>query len=183
MITLLSKQNLDFMPCPNEYHLILDNALPPQALITAALGLIFDGDRFLMTRLNARGWDIPGGHIEPGESPRTAVIREIYEETAVHVRDLQLFAYEKFVVHGSIPEGYQYPCPVSYQVFYLGHVATFDPFTPTSETQARKLFTPEETRQTEWGNRGSVLYEAALVAVTAPTKNELNTLSNRFDAA
>lgn len=179
MIILLSKQNLDFMPRPNEYHLILDNALPSQELITAALGLIFDGDRFLMTRLNARGWDIPGGHLVPGESPRTAVIREIYEETAARVRDLQVFAYDKFVIHGSVPEGYKYPYPVSYQVFYLGHVAAFDPFVPTNEAHTRKLFTPEEVCQTEWGKRDCTLYEAALAAVTAQL-NEPNPLSSKI---
>ena len=28
-----------------------------------------------------KGWEIPGGHIEPGESWQEAVIREMYEET------------------------------------------------------------------------------------------------------
>lgn len=84
MDILFTKRNLDIMPKPNEYHLILDKELPPRELITAALGLIFDGDRFLMTKLNKRGWDIPGRHLEPGEAPNVAAQRDIYEETAVH---------------------------------------------------------------------------------------------------
>jgi 8-oxo-dGTP diphosphatase len=27
-----------------------------------------------------RGWDIPGGYVEPGESPRQAAVREVAEE-------------------------------------------------------------------------------------------------------
>lgn len=31
-------------------------------------------------------WEFPGGKIEPGESPEQALVREIEEELAVHVR-------------------------------------------------------------------------------------------------
>ena len=32
-------------------------------------------------------WDLAGGHVETGESPRAAVIRECFEELGVHVHD------------------------------------------------------------------------------------------------
>ena len=103
MAVLLTKHNVEFMPQPNAYYLVLDDVLPPQHLITAALALIFDDNHLLMTQLQP-SWlrDIPGGHLETGESPETAVRREIYEETAAYVRDLKLFAQEKFVIHGSV---------------------------------------------------------------------------------
>lgn len=31
-------------------------------------------------------WEIPGGHIDFGEDPNNAVIREIYEETGIHIK-------------------------------------------------------------------------------------------------
>ena len=165
MPSLISKQNLDFMPKPNRYQLVLDDMLPSQELITAVFGLIFDEELFLMTQLNKRGWDIPGGHIEAGELPIDAVIREIFEETATRVKNLQIFAYERFELQGAIPESYKYPCPISYQLFYLGQVMMMEDFSPTNEAHARKLFTPEEVGRTAWGRRGMILYEAALTAI------------------
>lgn len=32
-------------------------------------------------------WDLAGGHVEPGESPRRALDRECLEELGVHVRE------------------------------------------------------------------------------------------------
>ncbi len=162
MKVLLSKHDISLMPKPNEYHLILDSLSPPASLTTAALGLIFDKNKLLMTRLVKRGWDIPGGHIEQGETPEETVRREIYEETAVKVKNLNLFAYEKFILHGEEPQNYKYPYPVSYQLFYLGFVDVVDPFSPDKEALARDFFSPKETKNTEWGNRGSILYDAAL---------------------
>jgi 8-oxo-dGTP diphosphatase len=162
MITLTVQQNINLLPKPNTYYLTLDDKLPPLALITAAFGLIFDDDCFLMTRLKKRGWDIPGGHLEPGESPQETVRREIYEETAVHVGKLQLLGYDKFDIHAPVPVGYRYPYPISYQVFFWGRASSLEPFVATDEALERKLFTPAQARRTNWARKNQPLYEAAL---------------------
>jgi ADP-ribose pyrophosphatase YjhB (NUDIX family) len=48
----------------------------------AAGALFFDDDgRVLLVRPTYKThWDIPGGYVEPGESPRAACVREIREE-------------------------------------------------------------------------------------------------------
>lgn len=93
---MLIKRDIDLLPKPNEYQLVIDDKMPSLELVTAVFGLIFSGECFLMTKLKARGWDIPGGHVKPGETPEATVRREIYEETAVRVINLRLFAHEKF---------------------------------------------------------------------------------------
>ncbi|MCB9156661.1 MAG: NUDIX domain-containing protein [Caldilineaceae bacterium] len=166
MKILNMQTNIEWLPMPNQYQLVLDDQMPPAQLITAALGLIFDGNRFLMTQLTSRGWDIPGGHIEPGETPEQTVCREIWEETRVHVRNLSLLGYDKFVIQAPKPPGYKYPHPISYQLFYWGHVDRLEPFVATEEALARRLFAPDEAHQTKWVQRGKALYEAALALAT-----------------
>ncbi|MDG4828271.1 NUDIX hydrolase [Solwaraspora sp. WMMD1047] len=66
---------------------------PPMATPRVAAGALFfdDEGRVLLVRPTYKPhWDIPGGYVEPGESPRAACIREIREELSltVHVGPL-----------------------------------------------------------------------------------------------
>ena len=51
----------------------------------AAGVLFFDGaDRVLLVRPSYKpGWDIPGGYVEPGESPKQGCVREVEEELGI----------------------------------------------------------------------------------------------------
>lgn len=51
--------------------------------VRAAGGVVVDGEgRALMIHRNGR-WDLPKGHIEAGECPEQAALREVFEETGV----------------------------------------------------------------------------------------------------
>ena len=48
--------------------------------------VIFAGDRVLLQRRDDTGrWGLPGGAVEPGESVRQALVREVREETGLEV--------------------------------------------------------------------------------------------------
>ena len=58
----------------------------------AVAALVRDGLVLLVHRHPLRQWypdcwDLVGGHVEPGESPREAVIRECFEELGVQAHD------------------------------------------------------------------------------------------------
>lgn len=160
--TLMSEYDLSFAPIPNESHVVLDAQPPPAELTTSALGLVFQGDRLLLPKLVERGWDIPGGHIEIGESPEESFRREVLEETGAHLGAVGLLGYQKIVIHAPRPDGYKYPHPVSYQVFFWAQIDRLDPFEPTDEVEERRLFAPQQAVQLEWIKKFKPLYRAAL---------------------
>jgi 8-oxo-dGTP diphosphatase len=60
----------------------------PQATVAAIITTVRDGQpEILLTRRRVepfRGqWCLPGGHIDPGEPARVAVVREVQEETGL----------------------------------------------------------------------------------------------------
>ncbi|MBM2622178.1 NUDIX domain-containing protein [Actinoplanes sp. LDG1-06] len=54
-------------------------------------GLLRDGDRVLLCHRSPRRrwypdvWDLPGGHVDPGEMPGSALVRELREELGIDV--------------------------------------------------------------------------------------------------
>ena len=49
-------------------------------------GIVAFGDEFLLLLNERDEWELPGGKIDPGESPETCLAREIREELGIEVR-------------------------------------------------------------------------------------------------
>ncbi|MFD0959416.1 NUDIX domain-containing protein [Paenibacillus chungangensis] len=165
MQVIRSAKNVTGLPLPNEMQLILSELLPQQELITCSFVLAFQEDTLLLTNLNERGWDIPGGHIEPGENPEEAMRRELYEETGALIASPQLLGYELIRLFHK-PEKYKYPYPDSYMVFYCAKIERLDDFHGTSEAKGRGLFKREDACKVRWVQNNCVLYEQALKRMT-----------------
>lgn len=114
-----------------------------------------------MTRLVKRGWDIPGGHIKPGESPEQAVIRETIEETQVVVEPVELVGVQELEVFGSLPRD-GWTTPFSVQLFYLCRVIETLTFISTRETTERDFLAPDFIRTVPTMINHDPLYEIAL---------------------
>ncbi|MFW6075486.1 MAG: NUDIX hydrolase [Chloroflexota bacterium] len=158
-------RDLAYLPRPNIVSLYLSDALPPSKLITSAFALAFDGDCILMTRLRHRGWDIPGGHVEPGESPEQTMRRETLEETGAALGRACPFGHLRMEVLAPKPERYRYPYPVSYQVLFLTRVVDCTTFQASKEASERALIPPNEAPSIRWIARNQELYNAAVKAI------------------
>ena len=72
----------------DESHL---DDLEPAIPLTASLVVLWDaGDCLLVFNRFHRTWELPGGMLDPGESPRDAAIRELLEESGQRADTLAL---------------------------------------------------------------------------------------------
>jgi ADP-ribose pyrophosphatase YjhB (NUDIX family) len=62
------------------------NSLPPAThTLSAAAVVVNDQDEILLVRSPRRGWEMPGGQVERGETPHEAALREVLEESGIEV--------------------------------------------------------------------------------------------------
>lgn len=88
-----------------EYQFAVRRALPGRDVLLVAVGVALTrGSEVLLQRRPNGVWDLPGGHVAPGESLLEAAVRETREEAGLTVLGATLWT----VVSGSgafVPEG------------------------------------------------------------------------------
>lgn len=75
----------------------------------AVIVAVTDGDRLLLTRYargNYRRRALVAGFVEIGETPEEAVVREVWEECGVRVKDVRYFASQPWGLSGSLMLGF-----------------------------------------------------------------------------
>ncbi|GAB4455440.1 MAG: hypothetical protein OHK0029_11580 [Armatimonadaceae bacterium] len=97
----------------------------------AALVFPFYGDRVVLADIATRGWCIPSGHIEPGESPEDAVRREAFEEAGVELGTVLLLGY--FILTDTETGA------VRHAPTYIGSVHQFGEIPDGTESNGRQL--------------------------------------------
>jgi ADP-ribose pyrophosphatase YjhB (NUDIX family) len=93
-------------------------------------------DSKILAIKNERGWDISGGHVEEGETPEEALIREIQEEAGASFLDAKLLA----VVESDNEDKYKDKVMLVYTTdnFTLGE------FTPSEDSFDREVIEVED---------------------------------------
>jgi 8-oxo-dGTP diphosphatase len=62
---------------------------PPKHIVSAATIVINEQKEILLIKGPRRGWEMPGGQVEEGESLKAAAIRETKEETGIDIEVLK----------------------------------------------------------------------------------------------
>src|SRR4051812_15383278 len=85
-----------------EFH--LSEEVPERSLCTAVYCLAInnaDTESIVLAR-NKRGWEMLGGHPEPGETLEDALIRESLEEGGFYPTNYQPFGYRKVIAKEAV---------------------------------------------------------------------------------
>lgn len=101
-----------------------------------ALVFPFYGDRIVLAQIPGRGWCIPSGHIEPGETPEEAARRETHEESGAtlgRIAPLGTFRLTSRAT-GEVRHG----------IAFLGDVTNLEELPQDTESQGRLLIPVEE---------------------------------------
>ena len=74
-MTAMARRRCDHGPMPERHqHVVTVTAFVPDG-----------AGRVLLVKPNGRGWELPGGRVEPGEDVARAAVREVAEETGCEV--------------------------------------------------------------------------------------------------
>lgn len=103
-----------------------------------------DEGKILLVKSPDRGWEIPGGQVEAGESVTDALKREVKEETGIDIEVGNLKA-----VHSNISKRVQ-PDGMS----PIGSIVSFE---FTGKAVSGKLTTSEESLEVNWFEKEKVL--------------------------
>lgn len=82
--TLWGTHRVTFEPAERLHIACIDRRTP----VSAALALAIQDDAFVVADIPGRGWCVPGGHLEPGETPAQAAEREAFEEAGIRLAPL-----------------------------------------------------------------------------------------------
>lgn len=161
-MTLYTKHDVGYLPLPNRVQFILDTELVPLDLTPTSfmVPLLRDGS-IVLANNRRRGLEIPGGHIDPGETSCKAAHREGVEETGAWTSHIKPLGYLLQLTEGPAPQDYRYPYPISFQQFYVGEVMHMIPYVENDECLAPVILTYEEA-QVQLDPYRFAIYDAAL---------------------
>lgn len=94
-------------------------------------GVVLSGGRVVLLRNERREWELPGGKLEPGESPEACLVREVREELGLAVTP------------GPVLDAWVYAVPPGVEVVivtYGCHAEPFDDLARSPEHEAVGLF-------------------------------------------
>ena len=118
---------------------IVENALNEKVKtdnVTASFMIGIYKNKVVFAYNQNRGIEIPGGHVEKGETVESAAVREMTEETGCIVESPIHIVRITHECYFEKPEGYKYPFPTSYMEFFVADVIDIDEYVENDECKA-----------------------------------------------
>lgn len=109
---------------------------PPDESISACMVFTITDDGKIAISKPKRGWGIPGGHREEGETAEECLRREAIEEAAIELGELELIGYWRTEKRFDSEFNRNYPSP-AYQLLYSAEVTAIHEFYPELEISER----------------------------------------------
>ena len=123
----------------NEAEVLSNEAYRP---LTSSLVVVKSPAGFMLLKNRFRGqWEIAGGVIEPGESPRQCAARECLEESGYAIDNLRFVGLMKFFL---VPGWFSQESRVEYTALYCADVQTVQEFRENEEMTGLRWHTPGE---------------------------------------
>lgn len=139
---IIHETSASYVPVKNKLtltHLSPKDVIGDVTKWTASYVLAFNGDSLVLANNLRRGIEISGGHIEPGETPEQAAVREGREETGAVIGKVTPLVRATIETETDYIEGYKYPLPVAHMEFYYGRVSKM-----TSDIMENEVASPIE---------------------------------------
>ncbi|HTE22585.1 MAG TPA: NUDIX hydrolase [Candidatus Limnocylindria bacterium] len=134
----------------DEFRLEKSGTPPQGKSISAVFALVFNEAGQLLVIRNERGWDIPGGHVEAGETPEEALHREVAEEAYATIKNARLY------MSASADKS---------MLFYMADVKRLLPFAAEHETDQRRFMHPNELLGLYGGGKPELLTHVLAEAI------------------
>ena len=139
-------RDIGYQPLPNRSEYILDTCEPRNDLTSTAFvfPVMADGT-IIMANNRQRKIEVPGGHIEKGETQWQAAVREAFEEVGAVVDGLVPIGHQRMLSQGLPPQNWRYPLPLAYQSFFAARVVSTTEYVENDECLAPAFVNDLET--------------------------------------
>lgn len=131
-----------------------DYSSVPKSEIGSVAGLCFyDGKLIVVHDAHGTFWGPPAGHLEPGETPEQAMVREVKEETGADTGTIIPLGYHRCTVEG---------VHIDTQVRFFCKIKSLNEFTgdPDGDITEIKLIDPKDVKQYfDWGEPLDMIME------------------------